>query len=164
MTAVPSGNLQIRGHWVTSGYFGNPPGSACDPDGWFTTGDVATIDATGNMEITDRAKDVIKSGGEWISSIALENLAVSHPDVAEAAVIGVAHPKWDERPLLLVVPKAGRSLDPAAVMQVYEGKVAKWWLPDAVLVVEELPHSATGKLSKLSLRQKYRGYLLERDG
>ncbi len=159
-----SGNLQVRGHWVTSGYFGNPPGSACDPDGWFTTGDVATIDATGYMEITDRAKDVIKSGGEWISSIALENLAVSHPDVAEAAVIACAHPKWDERPLLLVVPKAGRSLDPAAVMQVYEGKVAKWWLPDAVLVVEELPHSATGKLSKLSLRQKYRGYLLERDG
>jgi 3-(methylthio)propionyl---CoA ligase len=156
-----SGNLQIRGHWVTSGYFGNPPGSACDAEGWFTTGDVATIDADGNMEITDRSKDVIKSGGEWISSIALENLAVSHPDVAEAAVIGAAHPKWDERPLLLVVPKAGRSLTPEDVLKVYDGKVAKWWLPDAVLVVDELPHTATGKLSKLLLRQKYRGYLLE---
>jgi fatty-acyl-CoA synthase len=157
-----SGNLQIRGHWVTSGYYGNPAGSACDEAGWFTTGDVATIDATGNMEITDRAKDVIKSGGEWISSIILENIAVAHPDVAEAAVIGAAHSKWDERPLLLVVPKAGRSLSAEDVMKGYEGKVAKWWLPDAVLVVDELPHTATGKLSKLALRQKYRGYLLER--
>ncbi len=157
-----SGNLQIRGHWVTSGYYGNPPGSACDEEGWFTTGDVATIDTSGNMEITDRSKDVIKSGGEWISSIILENLAVAHPDVAEAAVIGAAHPKWDERPLLLVVPKTGRALTEAEVLTVYEGKVAKWWLPDAVLIVDELPHTATGKLSKLSLRQKYRGYLLER--
>jgi fatty-acyl-CoA synthase len=114
------------------------------------------------MEITDRSKDVIKSGGEWISSILLENIAVSHPDVAEAAVIAASHPKWDERPLLLVVPKEGRSLTPEAVLAVYEGKVAKWWLPDAVLVVDELPHTATGKLSKLALRQAYRGYLQER--
>jgi acyl-CoA synthetase (AMP-forming)/AMP-acid ligase II len=156
-----SGNLQMRGQWVCSAYYGNPPGSACDPEGWFTTGDVATIDADSNMEITDRSKDVIKSGGEWISSIALENLAVSHPDVAEAAVIAAAHPKWDERPLLLVVPKAGRTLVPEDVLHVYDGKVAKWWVPDAVLVVNELPHTATGKLSKLALRLKYRGYLLE---
>jgi 3-(methylthio)propionyl---CoA ligase len=159
-----SGNLEIRGHWVTSAYYGNARGSANDADGWFTTGDVATIDAHGNMEITDRSKDVIKSGGEWISSVLLENLAVGHPDVAEAAVIGAEHPKWDERPLLLVVAKAGRELTPESVMSVYEGKVAKWWLPDAVLVVEELPHSATGKLSKLALRQKYRRYLLDHAG
>jgi acyl-CoA synthetase (AMP-forming)/AMP-acid ligase II len=159
---VAQGNLQVRGAWVCSAYYGNPPGSACDAEGWFTTGDVATIDDSGNMEITDRSKDVIKSGGEWISSITLENLAVAHPDVAEAAVIAAAHPKWDERPLLLVVPKAGRSLDPAEVMKVYDGAVAKWWLPDAVLVVDALPHTATGKLSKLALRQKYRGYLVER--
>jgi fatty-acyl-CoA synthase len=157
-----SGNLQMRGLWVCGAYYGNPPGSACDAEGWFTTGDVATIDESGNMEITDRSKDVIKSGGEWISSIQLENIAVSHPDVAEAAVIGAAHPKWDERPLLLVVPKQGRSLTAEDVLRVYEGKVAKWWLPDAVLVVDELPHTATGKLSKLTLRQKYRGYLTER--
>ena len=159
-----SGNLQIRGHWVCGAYYGNPPGSACDAEGWFTTGDVATIAPDGNMEITDRSKDVIKSGGEWISSIALENLAVSHPDVAEAAVIAAEHPKWDERPLLLVVPKAGRTLTPESVLAVYEGKVAKWWLPDAVVVVAELPHSATGKLSKLTLRHQYRRYLIERAG
>jgi fatty-acyl-CoA synthase len=159
---VASGNLQMRGQWVASAYYGNPPGSALDAEGWFTTGDVATIDAHGSMEITDRSKDVIKSGGEWISSIALENIAVSHPDVAEAAVIAATHPKWDERPLLLVVPKAGRTLEPADVLRVYDGKVAKWWIPDAVVVVDELPHTATGKLSKLTLRQKYRGYLEER--
>jgi fatty-acyl-CoA synthase len=161
---VASGNLQMRGQWVAGAYYGSPPGSALDEEGWFTTGDVATIDAHGSMEITDRSKDVIKSGGEWISSIALENIAVSHPDVAEAAVIAATHPKWDERPLLLVVPKAGRTLEPADVLRVYDGKVAKWWLPDAVVVVDELPHTATGKLSKLVLRQKYRGYLEERGG
>jgi fatty-acyl-CoA synthase len=112
------------------------------------------------MEITDRSKDVIKSGGEWISSITLENIAVSHPDVAEAAVIAARHPKWDERPLLLVVARAGSSLDPASVLQAYEGKVPKWWLPDAVLVVDELPHTATGKLQKTTLRGRYRDYLM----
>ena len=114
------------------------------------------------MEITDRSKDVIKSGGEWISSIALENLAVSHPDVAEAAIIAVAHPKWDERPLLLVVPVAGRTIDPASVMAIYEGRVPKWWLPDDVVTVDELPHTATGKLHKMSLRERYRDHLLAR--
>ena len=157
-----SGDLMVRGWWVTSGYYGEAPGSACDEDGWFATGDVATINADGYIEITDRTKDVIKSGGEWISSIQLENIAVSHPDVAEAAIIAVAHPKWDERPLLLVVPRDGSDLDPEDVMRIYDGKVAKWWLPDDVIVVPELPHTATGKLSKLTLRDKYRNHLIER--
>jgi fatty-acyl-CoA synthase len=146
---------------VTSAYFGDAPGSALNAAGWFATGDVATIDADGYMEITDRSKDVIKSGGEWISSIQLENIAVSHPDVAEAAVIAAVHPKWDERPLLLVVPKDGREIDTKDLLRFYDGKIAKWWLPDAVLVVDELPHGATGKLSKLELRQQYRNYLVE---
>lgn len=156
---VSFGDLKVRGFWAASAYYGEPEGSALDADGWFATGDVATIDPEGFMEITDRSKDVIKSGGEWISSIALENIAVSHPDVAEAAVIAVPHPKWDERPLLLVVAKQGRTVDPQSVLQIYDGKIAKWWLPDAVLVVDELPHTATGKLQKLALRVKYRSYL-----
>jgi fatty-acyl-CoA synthase len=121
---------------------------------------VATIDPDGFMEITDRSKDVIKSGGEWISSITLENIALSHPAVAEAAVIAARHPKWDERPLLLVVPRPDSTIDPASVAKVYEGKVAKWWMPDAVIVVPELPHTATGKLHKIELRSRYRDYLM----
>jgi 3-(methylthio)propionyl---CoA ligase len=111
------------------------------------------------MEITDRSKDVIKSGGEWISSITLENIAVSHPDVAEAAVVGAAHPKWDERPVLVLVPRQGAVIDPASVLALYEGKVPKWWLPDAVVVQDSLPHTATGKLQKLVLRARYRDNL-----
>jgi 3-(methylthio)propionyl---CoA ligase len=152
------GDLLVRGPWVCSGYYGEAPGSACDADGWFATGDVATIDPDGYMEITDRSKDVIKSGGEWISSITLENIAVSHPDVAEAAVVAAIHPKWDERPLLLVVPRPGHTVDPESVMQIYQGQVPKWWLPDAVVVVPELPHTATGKLLKTELRGRYRDY------
>ena len=152
------GDLMVRGPWVCSAYFGDPPGSACDADGWFATGDVATIDPDGFMEITDRSKDVIKSGGEWISSIALENIAVSHPDVAEAAVVAIRHPKWDERPLLLVVPRPEHTVDPESVLQIYQGQVAKWWLPDAVVVVDELPHTATGKLLKTALRSQYCDY------
>jgi fatty-acyl-CoA synthase len=152
------GDLMVRGPWVCSAYFGDPPGSACDADGWFATGDVATIDPDGFMEITDRSKDVIKSGGEWISSIALENIAVSHPDVAEAAVVAATHPKWDERPLLLVVPRPGHTVDPDSVLSIYQGQVAKWWLPDAVVVLDELPHTATGKLLKTELRSRYRDY------
>ena len=158
---VQFGDLKVRGYFVASAYYGDPAGSALDADGWFATGDVATIDPDGFMEITDRSKDVIKSGGEWISSITLENIAVSHPDVAEAAVVAALHPKWDERPVLLVVPKPGRTVDPASVLGVYEGKVAKWWLPDAVVVVDELPHTATGKLQKTTLRTKYRHYLAD---
>ena len=155
------GDLMVRGPWVCSGYFGDAPGSACDAEGWFATGDVATIDPDGFMEITDRSKDVIKSGGEWISSITLENIAVSHPDVAEAAVVAARHPKWDERPLLLVVPRPVTRVDPDSVLQVYQGKVAKWWLPDAVVVVDALPHTATGKLLKTELRVRYRDFYQE---
>ena len=153
------GDLLVRGPWVASAYWGNEPGSACDEDGWFATGDVSTIDPSGRMEITDRSKDVIKSGGEWISSITLENIAVSHPDVIEAAIIAARHPKWDERPLLLVVARAGAEIVPEELLKIYDGKIAKWWLPDAVIVVDELPHTATGKLHKLTLRQKYQDYL-----
>ena len=154
------GDLKVRGPWVASAYYGDEPGSALDADGWFATGDVATIDPDGFMEITDRSKDVIKSGGEWISSIALENIAVSHPDVAEAAVIAARHAKWDERPLLLVVPRPGHTIDTDSVLSIFEGKVAKWWLPDAVIIVSELPHTATGKIQKLALRERYRDHYL----
>jgi fatty-acyl-CoA synthase len=155
------GDLMVRGPWVASAYYGDAAGSALDADGWFATGDVATIDRDGFMEITDRSKDVIKSGGEWISSIMLENIAVSHPDVIEAAVVAATHVKWDERPLLLVVPRPGRTVDPTSVLALYEGKVAKWWFPDEVLVVPELPHTATGKLLKTSLRTQYRDHYLK---
>ncbi len=158
---VAFGNLMVKGPWIASGYYGEEAGSALDEKGWFATGDVATIDADGFMEITDRSKDVIKSGGEWISSITLENIAVSHPDVAEAAVIAATHAKWDERPLLLVVPAEGKTVDPASLLALYEGKVAKWWLPDDVVVVPELPHTATGKLLKTSLRTRYRDHFVK---
>ena len=156
-----SGNLQVRGHWVCSAYYGDPPGSATDAEGWFTCGDVAAITPDGNMEITDRSKDVIKSGGEWISSIQLENIAVAQPGVAEAAVIAAAHPKWDERPLLLVVPQAGATIDPDALLAVFRREVAKYWVPDAVVVLDELPHTATGKISKLALRKRFRNHLID---
>ena len=158
---VAFGDLKVRGPWVASAYYGEAPGSALDADGWFATGDVATIDPNGMMEITDRSKDVIKSGGEWISSITLENIAVSHPDIAEAAVIAARHAKWDERPVLIVVPVTGATVTPESVLAIYEGKIAKWWLPDAVLVVDELPHTATGKLQKNALRARYQNLLLE---
>jgi len=158
---VAFGDLKVKGPWIASAYYGDEPGSALDADGWFATGDVATIDPDGYVEITDRSKDVIKSGGEWISSIALENIAVSHPDVLEAAVIAAAHAKWDERPLLLVVPKPGHTVDPASVLALYDGKIAKWWLPDEVLVVDDLPHTATGKLLKTSLRAQYHDYYIK---
>jgi fatty-acyl-CoA synthase len=158
---VRSGHLQVRGGWVCSAYYGEQLGSALDAEGWFSTGDVASIDPEGYMEITDRSKDVVKSGGEWISSIQLENIAVSHPDVAEAAIVAARHPKWDERPLLIVVAKPDRSIDRDDVLRVYEGRVPKWWLPDDVVVVEELPHTATGKLQKNVLRARFRNYLVE---
>ncbi len=156
-----SGNLQVRGWWVCSAYYGDAPGSANDADGWFTCGDVASITPDGNMEITDRSKDVIKSGGEWISSIQLENIAVAQPDVAEAAVIAAAHPKWDERPVLLVVPKQGRTIEPDTLLAAYRGQVPNYWVPDAVVVLDELPHTATGKISKLTLRKRFRDYLID---
>jgi 3-(methylthio)propionyl---CoA ligase len=161
---VHSGNLVVRGPWVCSAYFGSEPGSALDEDGWFGTGDVATIDPDGYMEITDRSKDVIKSGGEWISSIQLENIAVSHPDVAEAAIIAARHPKWDERPLLIAVAKEGHTIDRDSLLAIYRGRVPNWWVPDDVLVVDALPHTATGKLHKAVLRGRYRDHLLAPSG
>jgi len=154
------GNLMVRGPWIASGYF---KGEGGDPlkDSWFPTGDVATIDADGYMQITDRSKDVIKSGGEWISSIDLENIAVAHPAIAEAAVIGVRHPKWDERPIVVAVKKPGQDVSRDELLRFYEGKIAKWWMPDDVVFVNELPHTATGKLSKLTLRQQFKEYRLK---
>ncbi|MCW2240302.1 3-(methylthio)propionyl-CoA ligase [Azospirillum canadense] len=159
------GDLYVRGPWVCSAYFREEPdGLSHDEEGWFRTGDVATIDADGYMEITDRSKDVIKSGGEWISSIALENIAVAHPDVAEAAVVASHHPVWDERPLLIVVPKPGCRPEPEELLRHFEGKVAKWWIPDGAVIVEELPHTATGKLLKMALRDRYREHYLPDSG
>ena len=129
-----------------------------DDGGWFDTGDVAHIDPNGYMQITDRSKDVIKSGGEWISSIELENLAVGHPDVAEAAVIGVPHSRWAERPLLVIVRKPGKAPEKSDVLGFMQGKVAKWWMPDDVVFVAEIPHTATGKIQKMVLREQFKDY------
>jgi fatty-acyl-CoA synthase len=155
---VAVGDLQIRGNWIVSAYF-KADGPATDADGWFTTGDVAKIDPDGYVQLTDRSKDVIKSGGEWISSIDVENIAVGHPDVQEAAVIGVYHPKWQERPLLLIHCKPGRDPSKADILGFLEGKIAKWWTPDDVVFVDSLPHTATGKLLKIALRETYRDHL-----
>jgi fatty-acyl-CoA synthase len=154
------GRLKVRGPAVASSYYGGAGKEQFDAEGWFDTGDVAHINVQGYMQITDRAKDVIKSGGEWISTIDIENLAVGHPDVAEAAVIGVAHPKWDERPLLVVVRKPGKEPTKEAILGFMEGKVAKWWMPDDVVFVPEIPHTATGKIQKTTLRDQFRGYQL----
>ena len=131
-----------------------------DADGFFDTGDVGTMDDQGYMQITDRSKDVIKSGGEWISSIDLENLAVGHPKVAEAAVIGVRHPKWDERPLLVVVLKEGQTATSEEILGFLEGKIAKWWMPDDVVFVNSIPHTATGKILKTALRDQFKDHVL----
>ena len=153
------GDLLVRGPWILREYYQGEGGNVLR-DGWFPTGDVATIDPDGYLQITDRSKDVIKSGGEWISSIDLENIAMGHPAVAEAAVIGVAHPKWAERPLLVVVKKPDAQVTREELLAFYEGKVARWWLPDDVVFVEQLPHTATGKLSKMTLRQQFQDYRL----
>ena len=154
------GDLLVRGPWIVSGYFRGEGGEVLREGGWFPTGDVATLDADGYMQITDRSKDVIKSGGEWISSIEIENLAMAHPAVAEAAVIGVAHPKWDERPLLIVVKKPEREVGRQELLDFMRDKIAKWWLPDDVVFVDSLPHTATGKLLKTKLREDFRGHKL----
>jgi acyl-CoA synthetase (AMP-forming)/AMP-acid ligase II len=153
------GDLLVRGPWICDQYF---KGEGGDPlrDGWFPTGDVATLDPDGFMQITDRSKDVIKSGGEWISSIDLENTAMAHPAVAEAAVVGVRHPKWDQRPLLLVVRKQGAQLTREEMLAFFEGRVAKWWMPDDVVFLDGLPHTATGKLLKTKLRDDFKDYKL----
>ncbi|MBA3898272.1 MAG: long-chain fatty acid--CoA ligase [Sphingomonadaceae bacterium] len=154
-----SGRLQIRGPWVIKRYFKADEDATEDGD-WFDTGDVALIHPDGTMQITDRAKDVIKSGGEWISSVELENAAVGCKGVAEAAAIGVPHPKWDERPILLIVRKADAQVCPDALRSELSAKVAKWWLPDEILFVDSLPHTGTGKLLKTALREEYRDYRL----
>ncbi|GAB4814048.1 hypothetical protein N2152v2_001094 [Parachlorella kessleri] len=151
------GNLQVKGPHVISRYF-NSDAQGADPEGWFDTGDVATIDQHGYMQITDRSKDVIKSGGEWISSIEIENVAMGHPKVSEAAVIGIPDPKWSERPLLIVVPKQGQSPTREEILGHLEGRIARWWMPDDVAFVKEIPHTATGKISKLTLRRMFQDY------
>jgi acyl-CoA synthetase (AMP-forming)/AMP-acid ligase II len=153
------GRLKVRGPAVAGAYYRHDQ-PILDERGFFDTGDVATIDPHGYMQVTDRSKDVIKSGGEWISSIELENLAIGHPDVAEAAVIGVAHPKWDERPLLVIVPKPGKTPGREEMLAFMTGKVAKWWLPDDVVLVEAIPHTATGKIQKTALREMFKEYRL----
>jgi acyl-CoA synthetase (AMP-forming)/AMP-acid ligase II len=152
------GRLVVRGAGVAKSYFKGEGGNILDKDGFFDTGDVATIDPYGTMQITDRAKDVIKSGGEWISSIDIENVAVGHPDVAEAAVIGVLHPKWDERPLLVIIPKEGKRPSKGDILKFMEGKIAKWWMPDDVVFVDAIPHTATGKILKTALRDQFKAY------
>jgi fatty-acyl-CoA synthase len=155
------GRLMVRGPWIVASYFRGEGGDVLDADGWFDTGDVATIDEYGYMQIVDRSKDVIKSGGEWISSIDLENCAVGCPGVAEAAVIGIAHPKWDERPLLVIVRKEGATVTADEVRAYLADKIAKWWMPDAIEFVEAIPHTATGKIQKVALREQFADYRLD---
>lgn len=154
------GHLRVRGPWIASGYFKGEGGSPIDEEGYFSTGDVATIDPDGFLQLVDRAKDVIKSGGEWISSIDVENACMSHPGVAEAAVIGLPHPKWQERPLLVVVKRPGALVDKQGVLDHLSTRIAKWWLPDDVVFVDSLPHTATGKLLKTQLRQQFKDHQL----
>ncbi len=151
-----SGNLLVRGPWIVDQYFNRP--DVKNDNGWFDTGDISIIDQYGYMKITDRSKDVIKSGGEWISSVDIENAMMSHPDVFHAAVIGVEHPKWDERPLLIIEEHEGKSLSYDEVVNFLTGKIAKWWMPDAIEYVESIPMTATGKMHKLKLREKFKGY------
>jgi len=158
-----AGELKVRGNWVCSGYYGLEHSAAHDADGWFATGDVAVIGSDGFLQITDRAKDVIKSGGEWISSVDLENCACGHPEVLMAAAIGVKHPKWEERPLLLVVPRQGCTPTRESVLAHIAEHFAKWQLPDEVILVESLPMTATGKISKKDLRAKFKDVLVQKE-
>ena len=153
------GHLLVKGPWIISSYFKNEGGDVLQ-DGWFPTGDVATIDEDGYMQITDRSKDVIKSGGEWIGTIDLENIAMAHPAVLQAACIGIAHPKWDERPLLLVIKRPGQEVSREDLLKFFEGKIAKFWMPDDVTFLEVLPMGATGKIQKNKLREQFRDYKL----
>jgi len=160
---VAFGHLRVKAPWIASGYFKAEGGSAVDAEGYLKTGYMGTMDADGYVTLTDRSKDVIKSGGEWISSIALENLAASHPDVLHAAVIGVPHSKWQERPLLIVVKRQGRDPDGRALLDFMKDKVASWWLPDDVVFVDALPMTGTGKIHKMTLREQFKGYQLPSD-
>jgi fatty-acyl-CoA synthase len=151
------GALQVRGPWVIARYY-RAEHDAVNAQGWFDTGDVAILHPDGTLQITDRTKDVIKSGGEWISSVELENAAISHPALAQAAAIGLPHPRWDERPLLVVVLREGAQASVAEVIDHLASRVAKWWLPDAVVFVEALPLTATGKISKKHLRLQFQDF------
>ena len=155
------GHLMVRGAWILQKYF-KAENDAVDKDGWFDTGDISVLDQDGYMIIKDRAKDVIKSGGEWISSIDLENAAFGHPDIAEACVVGIPHPKWDERPMLFVVTNDGEPIEKESILEFLTSKVAKWWLPDEIIFLKELPHGATGKLQKFELRDEYNNYYMEK--
>lgn len=157
-----SGHLKVRGPCIVQAYFGNEPGSALDDEGFFDTGDVATINPNGYVRLTDRAKDLVKSGGEWISSIDLENTVCDCPGVKEAAVVGAAHPKWDERPILLVVRGPSSTIEKKDILEYLSTRVARWWLPDEVIFLDSLPHTATGKLDKKVLRVQYANYLIEK--
>ena len=156
---VATGDLLVKGPWVLREYY-RQEGPSPLIDGWFPTGDVASIDPDGFMQITDRSKDVIKSGGEWISSIDIENIAMAHPGVQMAACIGVAHPKWDERPIVVVVKKPDSQLDAATLLAFYQGKTAKWQIPDDVVFVQAIPLGATGKMLKTHLREQLKDYRL----
>ena len=154
------GHLKVRGPWIARAISRATGRNCSTADGWFETGDVAHIDPDGYMQITDRSKDVIKSGGEWIHPSTWKTRR-GHPGVAEAAVIGIPHPKWDERPLLVIVRKEGAEVSPrAGALEYMKGKIAKWWMPDDVVFVDEIPHTATGKISKLTLREKFKDYVL----
>lgn len=157
---VAFGHLMVRGPFIVGEYVKGEGGQILDADGYFDTGDVATIDPLGFMQITDRSKDVIKSGGEWISSIEIENVAVGHDKVLEAAVIGIVHPKWDERPLLIIVKNEGEEISKEDMLAYLEGKIAKWWMPDDVVFIDEIPHTATGKIQKITLREQFKDYVL----
>jgi fatty-acyl-CoA synthase len=157
---VAFGHLRVKAPWIASGYFKAEGDNALDDEGYLKTGDMATIDPDGYVTLTDRSKDVIKSGGEWISSIALENIAAGHPDVLQAAVIGVAHPKWQERPLLIVVRRQGSDLDGNALIDFMRDKVVSRWLPDDVAFIDAMPMTGTGKIQKLTLREQFKGYTL----
>jgi fatty-acyl-CoA synthase len=155
------GHLMVRGPWILQKYF-KAEKDAVDQDGWFDTGDISVLDGDGYMIIKDRAKDVIKSGGEWISSIDLENAAFGHPDITEACVVGIPHPKWDERPMLFVVTNDGEPIEKESILEFLGSRVAKWWLPDEIIFLKELPHGATGKLQKFELRDEYNNYYMEK--
>ncbi len=154
------GEVQIRGPWVATEYYKDERPGEQWHDGWLKTGDVGVIDSEGYLQLVDRAKDLVKSGGEWISSVDLEGAIMGHPKVLEAAVIGVAHPKWQERPLACVVPKPGKELTKEEILEFLQDKVAKWWLPDDVVFLEEIPKTSVGKFSKKELRAKFEDYKL----
>jgi fatty-acyl-CoA synthase len=153
------GNLMVRGPWILNAYFGMTEAETLE-NGWFNTGDVATIDPDGYLSIKDRSKDIIKSGGEWISSVELENIAIGHPDLKDAAVIGARHAKWDERPVLIAVKADGKSPSVEEVLAIFDGKIAKWQIPDTVVFTDVLPRNATGKVLKRTLRESFGDVLL----